>query len=263
MSGGALTGRHALVTGGGRGIGAAIARALAAEGARVSLLGRDQPSLQATAAAMTAEQSHCEVRAFAADVSDGAAVRGAIDAARRHFGPVQILINNAGQASSAPFIKTDEALWNRMLAVNLTGTYLCTRAVLPDMLQAASGRIVNIASTAGLRGYAYVSAYTASKHGVVGLTRALALEVAANGITVNAICPGYTDTDIVRDAVTTIVNQTGRSAEQARALLARTNPQHRLIQPQEVAQAALWLCTADTGSITGQCLTIAGGEVMV
>jgi NAD(P)-dependent dehydrogenase (short-subunit alcohol dehydrogenase family) len=150
-----------------------------------------------------------------------------------------------------------------MLAVNLTGTYLCTRAVLPDMLQASSGRIVNIASTAGLRGYAYVTAYTASKHGVVGLTRALALEVAANGITVNAICPGYTDTDIVRNAVKTIVNQTGRSAEQARALLARTNPQHRLIQPQEVAQAAVWLCREDSASITGQCLTIAGGEVMV
>jgi NAD(P)-dependent dehydrogenase (short-subunit alcohol dehydrogenase family) len=176
---------------------------------------------------------------------------------------VQILINNAGQAASAPLIKTDEALWNRMLAVNLTGTYLCTRAVLPDMLQASSGRIVNIASTAGLRGYAYVTAYTASKHGVVGLTRALALEVAANGITVNAICPGYTDTDIVRNAVKTIVNQTGRSAEQARALLARTNPQHRLIQPQEVAQAAVWLCREDSASITGQCLTIAGGEVMV
>jgi NAD(P)-dependent dehydrogenase (short-subunit alcohol dehydrogenase family) len=251
-----FAGRHAVVTGGGRGIGAAIARALAAEGARVTLMGRDAATLQASAGAITTEFARCEARAVAADVSDGAAVRAAIDEARAHFGPVQILINNAGQAASAPLIKTDEALWNRMLAVNLTGTYLCTRAVLPDMLQASSGRIVNIASTAGLRGYAYVTAYTASKHGVVGLTRALALEVAANGITVNA-------TDIVRDAVKTIVNQTGRSAEQARALLARTNPQHRLIQPQEVAQAAVWLCREDSASITGQCLTIAGGEVMV
>jgi NAD(P)-dependent dehydrogenase (short-subunit alcohol dehydrogenase family) len=263
MSAGMLAGRHAVVTGGGRGIGAAIALALAAEGARVILIGRDIATLQAAVAAMTTELPSCEARAIAADVSDGAAVRAAIDESRSHFGPVQILINCAGQAGSAPLIKTDEALWNRMLAVNLTGTYLCTRAVLPDMLQASSGRIVNIASTAGLRGYTYVTAYTASKHGVVGLTRALALEVAANGITVNAICPGYTDTDIVREAVKTIVNQTGRSAEQARALLARTNPQHRLIQPQEVAQAAVWLCRADSGSITGQCLTIAGGEVMV
>jgi NAD(P)-dependent dehydrogenase (short-subunit alcohol dehydrogenase family) len=263
MSVALLAARHAVVTGGGRGIGAAIARALAAEGARVTLIGRDNASLQATAAAITAELPGCAAGAVTADVSDGDAVRAAIAVARANFGPVQILINNAGQAGSAPFIKTDEALWNRMLAVNLTGTYLCTRAVLPDMLQASSGRIVNIASTAGLRGYAYVTAYTASKHGVVGLTRALALEVVANGITVNAICPGYTDTDIVGDAVKTIVTQTGRSAEQARELLARTNPQHRLIQPQEIAQAALWLCRADTGSITGQCLTIAGGEVMV
>ena len=149
-----------------------------------------------------------------------------------------------------------------MLAVNLTGTYLCTREVLPDMLKLSSGRIINIASTAGLRGYAYVVAYTASKHGVVGLTRALALEVAASGVTVNAICPGYTETDIVRDAVGAIVSQTGRSDEEALAALVRTNPQRRLIQPQEVAQAALWLCGPHTASITGQCLTIAGGEVM-
>jgi NAD(P)-dependent dehydrogenase (short-subunit alcohol dehydrogenase family) len=258
-----LTGQHALITGGGRGIGAAIARVLAEDGARVTLVGRDGATLDAAAQALIAEIPGCEAHAVVADVSDAAAVAAAVAQARARLGPVRILINNAGQAGSAPFLKTDELLWNRMLAVNLTGTYLCTRAVLPDMLQAKSGRIVNVASTAGLRGYAYVTAYTASKHGVVGLTRALALELAANGITVNALCPGYTDTDIVRDAVRTIVKETGRSAEQARALLARTNPQHRLIQPQEVAQAALWLCRPDMGSVTGQCLTIAGGEVMV
>jgi NAD(P)-dependent dehydrogenase (short-subunit alcohol dehydrogenase family) len=260
---GLLAGQHALITGGGRGIGAAIARVLAGEGARVTLVGRDAATLDAAAQALTAEVPGSEAHAVVADVSDAAAVAAAAAQARGRLGPVHILINNAGQAGSAPFLKTDELLWNRMLAVNLTGTYLCTRAVLPDMLQAKSGRIVNVASTAGLRGYAYVTAYTASKHGVVGLTRALALELAANGITVNALCPGYTDTDIVRDAVRTIVKETGRSAEQARALLARTNPQHRLIQPQEVAQAALWLCRPDMGSVTGQCLTIAGGEVMV
>jgi NAD(P)-dependent dehydrogenase (short-subunit alcohol dehydrogenase family) len=263
MSTQVLAGQHALITGGGRGIGVAIARALAQEGARVTLLGRDRATLEAATQALTAEIPGCEAIAVTADVSDGKTVVTAVEEARARFGPVHVLINNAGQAGSAPFLKTDETLWNRMLAVNLTGTYLCTHAVLPDMLEAKSGRIVNIASTAGVRGYTYVTAYTASKHGVVGLTRALALELAANGITVNAICPGYTDTDIVRDAVRTIVNQTGRSADQARALLARTNPQHRLIQPQEVAQAALWLCRPDSGSVTGQCLTIAGGEVMV
>ncbi|HSY07037.1 MAG TPA: SDR family NAD(P)-dependent oxidoreductase [Steroidobacteraceae bacterium] len=263
MSGAQLAGRHAVVTGAARGIGAAIAQALAGAGARVSLLGRDEEKLQRAAAAIRDACPQSETAAFGADVSDSAAVTHAIGRARAHFGAVQLLINNAGQAGSAPFLKTDEALWQRMLAVNLTGTYLCARAVLPDMLQGSFGRIVNIASTAGLRGYAYVVAYTASKHGVVGLTRALALEIAASGVTVNAICPGYTDTDIVRDAIGTIVNQTGRSAEEARALLVRSNPQRRLIEPEEIAQAALWLCGAHTASITGQCLTIAGGEVMV
>jgi NAD(P)-dependent dehydrogenase (short-subunit alcohol dehydrogenase family) len=263
MSSGLFAGQHALVTGGGRGIGAAIARALAEEGARVTVVGRDGATIAAAVRTLVTEVAACQAFAVAADVADGAAVTAAVAQARDRFGPVRILINNAGQAASAPFLKTDPELWNRLLAVNLTGTYLCTRTVLPDMLQMNGGRIVNIASTAGLRGYNYVSAYTASKHGVVGLTRALALELATSGITVNAICPGYTDTDIVRDAVQTIVNQTGRSAEQARALLARTNPQHRLIEPQEVAQAALWLCRKDSGSVTGQCLTIAGGEVMV
>ena len=258
-----LAERHAVVTGAARGIGAAIAHALVAEGARVSLIGRNAETLDAAAATLAAAHPGSEALTIPADVSDSAAIGQAMTRARAHFGAIQILINNAGQAASAPFIKTDEELWDRMLAVNLTGTYLCSRAVLPDMLKSSYGRIVNIASTAGLRGYPYVTAYTASKHGVVGLTRALALELATSGVTVNAICPGYTDTDIVRDAVTTIVSQTGRSTEEARAALVRTNPQRRLIRPQEVAQAALWLCGPHTASITGQCLTIAGGEVMV
>jgi NAD(P)-dependent dehydrogenase (short-subunit alcohol dehydrogenase family) len=262
MSGNGLAGHHVVVTGAGRGIGAAIAHAFVAESARVTLIGRDAETLRAAATALATAHPGNDTFTLAADVSDSASIGQALEQARARFGPIEILINNAGQAASASFIKTDEALWDRMLAVNLTGTYLCTRAALPDMLKISYGRIVNIASTAGLRGYPYVAAYTASKHGVVGLTRALALELATSGVTVNAICPGYTDTDIVRDAVSTIVQQTGRSDEEALAALVRTNPQRRLIQPQEVAQTALWLCGPHTASITGQCLTIAGGEVM-
>jgi NAD(P)-dependent dehydrogenase (short-subunit alcohol dehydrogenase family) len=263
MSEAPLAGRHALVTGAGRGIGAAIAQALAAAGARVSLLSRDMQKLKTTAAQIAKAHPASEVATISADVSDSAAIKEAAERARARFGPVHLLINNAGQAQSAPFLKTDEALWQRMLAVNLTGTYICSHEVLPDMLKGSFGRIVNIASTAGLRGYAYVTAYTAAKHGVIGLTRALALEVATHGVTVNAICPGYTDTDMVKSAVDTIATQTGRSAQEARAILVRNNPQRRLIAPQEVAQAAVWLCGPDTASITGQCLSIAGGEVMV
>ncbi|HEY5101152.1 MAG TPA: SDR family NAD(P)-dependent oxidoreductase [Steroidobacteraceae bacterium] len=263
MTGMTLGGQHALVSGAARGIGAAIAYALAAAGARVSLLGRNLDALSVTAAKIIEAHPASQTSAIAADVSDSAAVHKAMTNAHAHFGPVQLLVNNAGQAESAPFVKTDEALWQRMLAVNLTGTFLCTRAVLPDMLNAGFGRIVNIASTAGLRGYAYVAAYTASKHGVIGLTRALALEVAMKGITVNAVCPGYTDTDMVRDAIGKIVTQTGRSADEARAALVRTNPQQHLIDPKEIAQTVVWLCGPHTASITGQCLAIAGGEVMV
>jgi NAD(P)-dependent dehydrogenase (short-subunit alcohol dehydrogenase family) len=263
MSAPSVAGRHAVVTGAGSGIGAAIAEALVAAGASVSLLGRNLQKLEGTAIEIKRAHPEGAVTAIPADVSDSAAVKAALERARARFGAVQLLINNAGQAESAPFLKTDEALWQRMLAVNLTGTYICSREVLPDMLRESFGRIVNIASTAGLRGYAYVTAYTAAKHGVIGLTRALALELATSGVTVNAICPGYTDTDLVKQAIDTIVTQTGRSAEDARALLMRNNPQRRLIAPQEVAQSAVWLCGPDTGSITGQCLTIAGGEVMV
>jgi NAD(P)-dependent dehydrogenase (short-subunit alcohol dehydrogenase family) len=253
----ALAGKHAVVTGASRGIGAAIARALAADGARVSLLARDGDGLMRLARELGAERAHAVIT----DVSDAAAVADAFTAARRRFGSVHILINNAGQAASAKFTDTDAALWNRILAVNLTGCYLCAQQAVPDMLQLGYGRIVNVASTAGLRGAPYVSAYVASKHGVIGLTRALALEYAARALTVNAVCPGYVDTDIVKNAVATIRAKTGRSESEALAALIATNPQRRLIEPEEVAHAVLWLCRPGADSINGQSIILSGGEV--
>lgn len=258
-----LAGRHALVTGGGRGIGAAIARRLLADGASVTLLGRDAAALDATVTALLPDvKSGAALGAVQADVADPGSVADAFAEAGQARGAVTILVNNAGQAHSAPFGKTDLALWQRMLDVNLTGTFLCTQAALPAMLAQGWGRIVNVASTAGLIGYGYVSAYCAAKHGVIGLTRALALEVAAKGVTVNAVCPGYTETDIVREAVANIVAKTGRTDEQARAELAARNPQRRLVQPDEVADAVAWLCRPSASAITGQALPVAGGEVM-
>ena len=258
-----LAGRHALVTGGGRGIGAAIARRLLADGASVTLLGRDAGTLQATVQALRAQApASAMVAHVTADIADANSVARAFATATEHNGPVAMLVNNAGQAHSAPFLKTDAALWQRMLDVNLTGTFLCTQAALPAMLDKGWGRIVNVASTAGLIGYGYVSAYCAAKHGVIGLTRALALETAARGVTVNAVCPGYTETDIVRDAVANIVGKTGRTEEQARAELAARNPQRRLVQPDEVADAVAWLCQPSAAAITGQAIPVAGGEVM-
>lgn len=250
--------RHALVTGASRGIGASIAAALAAEGARVSLLGRDAVRLEEVAAGLGGPERAVPI---VADVTDAASVKEAFATARRLFGPVHILVNNAGQAAAAKFTETDEALWNRIIGVNLTGTYLCTREAVPDMLQAGFGRIVNIASIAGLRGAAYISAYATSKHAVIGFTRSLALEYAKRNITVNAVCPGYTDTDIVKRAVDNIMKKTGRSETEAMATLTATNPQGRLIAPEEVCSAVLWLCRPGTESVTGQSIVIAGGEV--
>jgi len=253
-----LQGRHAVVTGASRGIGAAIAAALAGRGARVTLVGRGREALARLQQSLPGGPHGVAV----ADVADPARVTAAFEEARSLHGPVSLLVNNAGAAASAPFGRTSLDLWQRMLSVNLTGTFLCTQAVLPDMLAAGWGRIVNIASTAGLKGYAYVSAYAAAKHGVIGMTRSLALEVAARGITVNAVCPGYTDTDLLRASVDHIVARTGRGAEQARAELAAANPQRRLIQPAEVAAAVLWLCGEEAASITGQSISVSGGEVM-
>jgi NAD(P)-dependent dehydrogenase (short-subunit alcohol dehydrogenase family) len=249
--------RHALVTGGGQGIGAAIAQALVQQGNVVTVLGRRFDLVQSLAL-QHPEQMH----AVAADVSDAAQVAPAFEAARQRFGPVHILVNNAGQAASAPFQKTDLALWNQMLAVNLTGTMVCTQAALPDMLGAGWGRVINVASTAGQTGYAYVSAYCAAKHGVIGLTRSLALELAKKGITVNAVCPGYTETDIVATSIARIVAKTGRSEADARAEFVKSNPQGRLVQPDEVANAVAWLCGPMASAVTGQAISVAGGEVM-
>jgi NAD(P)-dependent dehydrogenase (short-subunit alcohol dehydrogenase family) len=253
-----FTGRHAVVTGASRGIGSTIAAALAARGAQVSLLGRDADSLHTVSRALGGTSVAAPI---VTDVTDGASVQAAFDKAREHFGPVHLLVNNAGQAASAKFTDTDEALWNRIMAVNVNGTYLCTRQAVPDMLQVGFGRIVNVASIAGLRGGAYISAYVASKHAVIGLTRSLALEYATKNITVNAVCPGYTDTDIVRDAIANIVRKTGRSEADALASLVATNPQRRLITPEEVAHSVLWLCGPGAESITGQSIVVAGGEV--
>ncbi len=254
-----LDGRHALVTGGGRGIGAAIAKALLGKGARVTITGRSADALAATVAELSA---FGEIDGVPMDVASAESVKQAFSAAQARFGPVEVLVNNAGQAASAPFMKTSDDVWQQMLAVNLTGTWHCMQAALPAMLAARWGRIVNVASTAGLTGYGYVSAYCAAKHGVIGLTRSLALEVAAKGVTVNAVCPGYTETDIVRDAVANIVAKTGRSEQEALAELAAGNPQKRLVQPDEVANAVAWLCMPGAGAMNGQAVAVAGGEVM-
>jgi NAD(P)-dependent dehydrogenase (short-subunit alcohol dehydrogenase family) len=252
-----LAGRHALVTGAGRGIGAAIAARLAAEGARVTLLARTQAEVDAVAARLGAA-----AQALPADVTQGEATRAAFERAAAAFGPVDILVNNAGQARSALMHKAPDELWHQMLAVNLTGTYHGIRAALPGMLERGFGRIVNIASTSGVRGYPYVAAYCAAKHGVIGLTRALALEVAQRHVTVNAVCPGFTETALIEDAIANIRKLTGRSTEAARESLTRTNPQGRLIDPAEVAHAVAWLCVPGTESVTGQSIAVAGGEVM-
>ncbi|MCP5179945.1 MAG: SDR family oxidoreductase [Pseudomonadales bacterium] len=252
-----LAGRHAVITGGGTGIGAAIAARLASEGVRLTLLGRRLAPLQECARVLVA-QHNAAVDVHTLDVTDADAVDAAFSALSQ---PVDILVNNAGSAPSTPFHRLNADTWHATLAVNLHGAYYCSRAVIEGLRKRDYGRIVNIASTSALRGYAYVAAYCAAKHGLLGLTRALAVEYAGTALTVNAVCPGFTETDLLERSVANIVDKTGRSEAQARAALHADNPQQRFIQPDEIAGTVAWLLSDAARSVTGQAISISGGEV--
>jgi len=242
---------HAFVTGGASGIGLAVTKALAAAGARVTIASRNIDRVNEVADEIEG------VSGVALDVSDPDSIATVFEAA----GPIDILVNNSGIAMAAPFHKITLDEWSRIMDVNLRGVFLCTQAALPSMREQDSGRIINIASTAGLKGYAYIAAYAASKHGVIGMTRALALELALTGITVNCVCPGFTDTAMAADAVANITGKTGRSEAEALAELTKNNPQQRLIAPEEVADTVMWLCEDSSRSMNGQAIAVAGGEI--
>lgn len=250
-----LSHHHALITGGGSGIGLAIAKAFLAKGARVTISGRNLERLDAAIVKLgggTAAQG---------DVSVAGDITSVVEAARAASGPVTCLVNNAGIAESRAFAKADEEHWDRTIAINLTGAYRMTRALLDDLLAAEDGRIINIASTAGLKGFAYIAAYNASKHGLIGLTKSLAMEFAPTRLTVNAICPGFTDTDMAENAITNVMALTERDREDVTKRMLSNNPQGRLIDPGEIAAAACWLAGRDASSVNGITVAIAGGEI--
>ncbi len=255
-----LDGKHAIVTGGSRGIGAAVATELVRRGAKVTIMGRSAETLTRKAeelrgnAGVTVAVEEC-------DVSVESSVRAAFGNAVATLGPAYVLVNNAGIAQSRMFSETSLAMWNEILGINLTGTFLCTSEVLPAMLEAKSGRIINIASTAGLKGYRTMSAYCASKHGVIGMTKALALETAKHGITVNAVCPGYTDTDLTTLGVSNLMTNLGKSESEALGMMTRVIPRGTLTTTDEVASAVAWLCSPSASAVTGISLPVAGGEV--
>lgn len=246
-----LAGKLALVTGGGRGIGAAIARSLAAAGARVLVCGRTKPDLDAVAKEIGGV-------AMQVDLAD----RAATDAALASAGQVDVLVNNAGIAESAPLERTTDEMWDRILELDVTAAFRVTRALAPAMVKAGFGRIINVASNAGVSGYGYSAAYCAAKHAMVGLTRALAIDLARTGVTINALCPGWVETQLAEEAVTRIAAKTGRSLDEARTQLASMSPQRRMITPEEVAHAALMLCGPGARGIHGQTIVIDGGAVM-
>ena len=256
-----LRGRHAIVTGGGRGLGRTIATHLAGAGANLTVMGRDHVDLEECASELH-ERFGVEARGVVCDVSDPDSVSVAFSSATDTLGAAHVLVNNAGQARSASFTETSLDLWEHTIAVNLTGPFMCTQQVLPSMLGNHAGRIVNVASTAALRGYATLAAYCASKHGLLGMTRSLAAEVAQSGITVNAVCPGYTEGGMSDQAVAAIMTLRGVSADEALATLTRRNPQKRLTSQDEVAETVVWLCSPDASAITAQAIAVAGGEVM-
>jgi 3-hydroxybutyrate dehydrogenase len=250
-----LNGRHAVVTGGGRGIGRAIAKALSAAGAAVTVTGRTESDLLDAVATGDAQGY------LILDATEETAVLHGFRKAAAAHGPIDILVANAGAAESGPFLKTESAMFRRMLDINLMGVVHAAHAVLPDMMTRGHGRIITVASTAGLKGYAYVSAYVAAKHAVVGFTKALAMETATSGVTVNAVCPGYTETDMVSGGLDAIAAKTGRSREEALATMLKDNPQKRLIRPEEVAAACVWLASKGAAAVNGAVIPVTGGEI--